>query len=313
MKIIRGKNTIEDPHVPTHTITEDTMHSKERLTTSDSDYHIYRPSAVATKLYLYPLVIGQFKYEPGYYLHRNSFDGFLLMYIKKGSCTVKTEGSTFTAVQNQLVLIDCSRPHEYGNQTDHLLDIVWMHFDGILARNYYEIIINSHTNLLTIPDNYSIHQRFDRLLSLFRESAPINEAAVSKDITDILSELLNQKKEEKKALSQATHIEKALAFINEHFREQISLESIAAHCNLSPYYFTRIFTESTGYTPHQYLIATRINYAKFQLQSLDLPIKKIAFSSGFNSESSFCTTFRKWEGVTPSEYRENVGSSNLPL
>lgn len=50
----------------------------------------------------------------------------------------------------------------------------------------------------------------------------------------------------------------------------------------------------------------RINFAKYHLQNGNLSIKKIAFLSGFNSESGFCATFRKREGITPTEYRENL-------
>ena len=84
---------------------------------------------------------------------------------------------------------------------------------------------------------------------------------------------------------------------------------IAKNANLSPFYFTRVFTAETGFTPHQYLIATRLNSAKFLLKTPGISIKEIAFASGFNSESSFCSTFRKWENMTPSEYRTRAGVS----
>ena len=66
-------------------------------------------------------------------------------------------------------------------------------------------------------------------------------------------------------------------------------------------------------TPHRYLIATRLNSAKFLLRTNGMSIKEIAYASGFNSESSFCSTFRKWEKVTPSEYRANTMSVTAPL
>ena len=83
-------------------------------------------------------------------------------------------------------------------------------------------------------------------------------------------------------------------------------DRLAKNANMSPFHFSRVFTAQTGFTPHQYLIATRINSAKFLLKLPDVPVKEIAFGSGFNSESSFCSTFRKWENMTPSEYRERM-------
>ena len=96
--------------------------------------------------------------------------------------------------------------------------------------------------------------------------------------------------------------------MNEHFRENLRLEEISDSVSLSPFYFTRIFSAETGLTPHQYLIATRINTAKYLLTTGTSSIKEIAFQTGFHSESSFCSTFRKREGLTPSAYREKIGS-----
>lgn len=75
---------------------------------------------------------------------------------------------------------------------------------------------------------------------------------------------------------------------------------------LSPYYFLRLFASETGFTPHQYLINTRINAAKFLLRSPDIPVKDISVRTGFTSESTFCTCFKKNEGMTPGQYRSSV-------
>lgn len=56
-------------------------------------------------------------------------------------------------------------------------------------------------------------------------------------------------------------------------------------------------------TPHQYILAARINCAKFLLKTTNLSIKEVAFHSGFNDVSGFCTTFKKREHITPGEYR----------
>lgn len=64
------------------------MRSTEFKVSPQSDYYVYTPSALARKLYLYPLLTGYFIYEPSYFIERNHFDNFLIMYIAKGTCTV---------------------------------------------------------------------------------------------------------------------------------------------------------------------------------------------------------------------------------
>lgn len=280
------------------------MRSKEAKVAADSDYYLYQPSAVASRIYLYPTVIGYFHYEPGYHLQRSSYDSFLLMHVTRGCCHVKLRDRPEPVYKDQLVLLDCYAPHEYGFPEE--TEVSWIHFDGPLARDYYELITASHGNIFSSGNFYSVFHDMGKILNLFRTSQPIKESEVSAYLTQILTVLLNIRSDAGTNVSHSRVVEHSLAYISEHFSEPLSLDTLAKNSNMSPYHFTRVFTAETGYTPHQYLIATRINSAKYLLRTPDLPIKEIAFSSGFNSESGFCSTFRKWEHMTPGEYRERA-------
>lgn len=286
------------------------MRSAEDKVRSDSDYYVYLPSAIAKRLYFYPLITGYFYYEPGYYLKRNSYEKYLLMLVAKGTCRLVYEGRTRIVRENQVVLIDCEKPHEYGNAGETVLEVAWLHFDGPLAASFYELIREKPGNVITPSNPYPFSHHLERILDVFRSSSPVKEADISRRITAMLSELISIGPEVTGELPRSEIIENAVAFVNEHFREDLSLEEIASHASLSPFYFTRVFTRETGMTPHQYLIATRINAAKYLLQTGTLSIKEIAFTSGFHSESSFCSTFRKREGLTPSAYRERIGATH---
>jgi AraC-like DNA-binding protein len=96
-----------------------------------------------------------------------------------------------------------------------------------------------------------------------------------------------------------------VSYIMEHLSEDVSLEELAKKASLSPFYFSRLFKKETGFTPHDYILTTRINHAKFLLLTSSLSIKDICFQLGFSSESAFCTAFKKKIGETPSEFRTN--------
>ena len=285
------------------------MRPKEARVTEASDYYLHLPSAVAARIYFYPIALGFFHYEPGYYLKRSKYDSFLLMHIKSGICTININEKNYMAEKDQIVLLDCYRPHEYGNLGTDILEISWLHFDGPLAREYYDLITSTQGNILIPRNLYQFAHNMEKMLNLYRSSSPIRESSISGYITQMLTELLNIRTDSVRESSRSGMVENALAYINEHFAEPVSLNMIAKNANLSPYYFTRVFTAETGFTPYQYLIATRLNSAKFLLKTPGISVKEIAFSSGFNSESSFCSTFRKWENMTPSEYRSRYGIS----
>ena len=98
-------------------------------------------------------------------------------------------------------------------------------------------------------------------------------------------------------------IEDSIAYINEHITQDLTLDHLAAQATLSPFYFSRLFKKETGFSPHNYIITTRINNAKYLLRTSDASVKTICFETGFTSESSFCTAFRRETGLSPSQYR----------
>ena len=109
-------------------------------------YYVYTPSTLAKKLFFYPICTGSFRYESGYRLARDSYDSFLLMYILKGTCFVTVDDQTMQATAGQLVLLDCYAPHAYG--TDSGFEALWLHFDGPMARTFYETIVLEKGSLL---------------------------------------------------------------------------------------------------------------------------------------------------------------------
>ena len=280
------------------------MHSSERHVTPDSDYYIYEPSTLAREVYLYPLSSGHFRYTGGYRNIRRSFDSFELFCVEEGSVELKNHSMTFTAHPGQLVLLDCYSPHSYYSKDGWAC--YWLHFDGQVARAFYRRITEAYGSFLFSLDQYS--PAFLHLMNIyecFRLSRPIDEAGISSQITSILNSILRGAPQVKKDLPAQESVASAVAYISEHFRYPLSLNDLAQHAAVSPFYFTRVFRQETGYTPHQYIINTRIANAKFLLRTTEDSVKDIAIQTGWNSESTFCSAFRKGTGLTPSVYRKN--------
>lgn len=280
------------------------MRSQEAKVSPASDYYVYAPSALAARLYLYPTSVGYFYYEAGYRIRRNRFDSFLIMYISKGTCSISIPEKSFMARTGQFVLLDCYQPHSYGSPKPW--DALWLHFDGRLARDYFEEIISSYGYVLDTEDTQAPLSQLQKIYDVFHTSTTILEGKLSGYITKLLNNFLYSSEDSRKKRADGPTMAEAISYINEHFQSDLPLEKLAAEANMSPFHFSRVFTKETGITPHQYLIKTRLSAAKYLLKSTETSIKNIAFSIGFNSESSFCTTFKKWENVTPSQYRQEI-------
>ncbi|MBR1622558.1 MAG: AraC family ligand binding domain-containing protein, partial [Pseudobutyrivibrio sp.] len=135
------------------------MLSNEKYINPKSDYYIYTPGSVAQNLFLYPTIIGHFKYEPEYRIYRDSFDSFLCIFIKQGCCTVKSLGQTLQAHENQIIFLDCYQPHSY--ESNGPWEAEWFHFDGTTARGYYDAITQNKNIVISLSSTY----RFEKYLS----------------------------------------------------------------------------------------------------------------------------------------------------
>lgn len=274
------------------------MKSYEKFVSKDSDYYFYTASQTAQNLFFYPTYTGFFHYLPGYFLKRASYDSFLLMLITDGECTVTVNDTVTRASRGSIVLIDCYKPHQYESQTGW--KSLWLHFDGPLARPYYEQITSRLGTVFLHPNFLGIQYSLEKIYQNFKNSLPVNEPQISSLITSMLNDILDYKNP---GDSSPLFLKETINYINEHFSEKIHLQDLAEKASLSQYYFTRVFTKETGMTPYQYLIAARLSFSKLLLKSSDFSIKEIAFRSGFSDESHFCSCFKKWEHLTPSEYR----------
>ncbi|MGF1478586.1 MAG: helix-turn-helix domain-containing protein [Cyanophyceae cyanobacterium] len=92
-------------------------------------------------------------------------------------------------------------------------------------------------------------------------------------------------------------------YISSNLGQKISLSNLADAVNRSPYHFTRLFKQATGFTPYQYVIQCRIERAKQLLRETDLAIALIAQQVGFSSHGSFTKAFRKHTNLSPKVYR----------
>ena len=99
-------------------------------------------------------------------------------------------------------------------------------------------------------------------------------------------------------------LDNVIDYIQTYLEHSLGLAELAQLSNLSPFYFSRLFKESTGVTPYQYISKLRMERAKQLLKNTDIAIAEIALQCGYSSQSSFSTAFLKATNVTPKTYRD---------
>lgn len=102
---------------------------------------------------------------------------------------------------------------------------------------------------------------------------------------------------------------RARDLIADEFDRRISLEDASREACLSPFHFHRLFKQTFGQTPHDFLTSRRIDRAKKLLVQSNLSITEICFEVGYSSPGSFTSLFQREVGCSPRDYR--VGAAHF--
>lgn len=104
------------------------------------------------------------------------------------------------------------------------------------------------------------------------------------------------------------YVREAVAYIEEHYRENLSIPQIAKAVSVNPVYLNKLFKLSTGKTISEYLNYYRIEASKSLLLGPDATVASVSAGLGYNDVRSFIRFFKKFTGVTPKDFRQQ----NLP-
>lgn len=104
--------------------------------------------------------------------------------------------------------------------------------------------------------------------------------------------------------SQESAITRVQHYVMEHLEEPFTVERMATLASMSPRHFARMFAREVTMTPMEFLQGARIDRARQLLESTDLPLKTVAFRSGFGSVRHMRSLFSEKLGLTPVQYRQ---------
>ncbi len=103
-----------------------------------------------------------------------------------------------------------------------------------------------------------------------------------------------------------SHEARAKEMLRDKIDGAISIAEIADACNLSRSYFIHAFRETTGQTPHQWLISQRLERAQALLMDFERPLADVAAACGFADQSHFTRVFSQYTGTPPGSWRRKM-------
>lgn len=162
-----------------------------------------------------------------------------------------------------------------------------------LIGNTMKYLLDMHCNIRAVlGDDCNLYQELASLETLDEIQLWLNR------LYEVILNYFQKDNEEKKS-----PFEKALDYIHMNYRHDFEIGRIADHIGLSYSHFRRIFREHTGDNVINYINSLRISESKRMLCQTSLTINDIALHLGYNSSQTFTRFFKKYEGVTPGEFR----------
>ena len=279
------------------------MKCNESGVLNKSEVYFSSPSQTAKKIYFYPISAGHFFCNSNYHLIRDNYDSLLITHILSGSFTYVKDGKHITARKGDTVILDCYKPHEY--YTNDSFESVWIHISGANSTDIFNEIESTEGNLIKCKDIQHLRKLLFRVFDSMKGETPTTELNYSLDIYKIFTELLNpQSAKTKGEISYEDSVHKVKEYIAENLNENLTIKDLAKSVNMSSSHFSRVFKQQTGFSPYDYILISRINRAKYLLQTTNLTIASVAYEVGFNSESNFIYYFTENEGISPGKFRK---------
>lgn len=107
-------------------------------------------------------------------------------------------------------------------------------------------------------------------------------------------------------------VNQALGYMSRHYASRITLAETAAYVHLNSAYFSSVFKQNAGISFKEYLNRIRMEESKILLRNSNYEIIDIAITTGFEDQSYFTKTFKKYVGVTPGQFRQTKDLSSTP-
>ena len=258
----------------------------------------------------YPVDVHHERYRMPMHWHRETE----LIHIRRGKLSLYVDDREVVAGAGDLMLIAEGVIHG-GDPEDCVYDCVV--FDAALllgvdacARSLKGVLNHSiFFKAEAIEADRELREAARRLFERCEAGVAENALGITGALYELFGGLLRRRGDAQldapssRFGQKAEQLKPALEYIETHYSQSITLESLARLTGMSPKYFCRFFKTIVHRSPIDYVNYYRVECASHFLISGDMTVAEIAQHCGYNDSSFFIKQFRKYKGTTPKKYR----------
>ena len=155
----------------------------------------------------------------------------------------------------------------------------------------------------SVPANTLTASLFDMVIENYKKNTIASEKKVSGAMEILMADLMENLEIQPR---DAEKFKAVLDYVEENYRENITISDLARIMNISTVYFSNIFKEAFHISPKQYILGKRLFESQLLLSGTDLSVKEIAEKVGFENENYFSEFFSAKVGISALKFRKNL-------
>ena len=259
---------------------------------------------------------------------KRNIDSFVLIVVDKGTLHITQNEHNYNIGPNQFLILYPHQNHAGAKPSEGFLSYYWVHFELADSADctFYDFEnLNRYISSWRMDPAYAhssdvyimpecgqlsltkkVNLLFRQLLDISKNENPyspyLSNYALSLLMMEISQEFLDSFKVVNPYIP--NNIIRITEWLKANYDKPLTVQMIADEFNYNPDYLSSVFKKHTGYSLTQYINKTRISISKNILMNNDSSIKEVAYLCGFYDEKYYMKLFKKYEDMTPTQYRE---------
>lgn len=286
------------------------MEINHRADSEERQHYLFRRH-YALKIKPRLLYAGKLDKKSGWREGAHSHDFCEIIFVTDGHGTITTGNNTYSVRKGDIIIYNANLVHEEESSSSRPMALYFMGLGGLRLTD----LPANHLLPPGLEFIYPSGKYADIYASCFERMIPEFEKKEQffAEITQNLAmtmlmytfRLVNEHNKEANQLLQSNaNIRQAIAYIDSHLADNLTLEEIARQCHMSKFYLSHQFTQTQGISLSKYILNSRITKSMRLLRDTLMSVKDISEAVGFNDVAYFCRAFKAETGTTPLQYRK---------
>lgn len=253
--------------------------------------------------------------EPGYSFGPHCHENVEVMLLQEGACEISINGDLVPVHAGEMIVIFSHNIHSQRISSKEPCRFLQIHFQPksfvnmapqvIAGLKFINCMIDAHSAYMLQPCTGQMLSCVERICGEVTSVDEVCHTALANiyiaEMVFLLSREIEQSYRQVFSIRNPLAI-RAITYISSHLNEKISLIDVAKSCNVSPRYLSEVFKVNVNITVNTYITIAKIDRAVNYIGNSHMSVTETAGLLGFSSTQYFSKMFKKYTGVSPSEF-----------